>query len=203
MMQFLIQLLKTMPMKSFYYLSLPILLLLLAACDSGEIKTAPDSPASPEAFVDAHQQWANDIKAQVEEAKKNRTLKRKLKEEVGFDRFDGQEAEISQAEIFYDSLSTLHAEIIYFNVVPLGVKRWYIEKEEPILVEVFMYKQDESGSLIEEFLYRVFISPNDDIYEFRDATTQKIDFDRQNILVPELSKERKMLKDLANKYRPK
>lgn len=187
-------------MKAFFGILLGFVLI-ATACTPPKIE--PDNQVKEPAFnIDEATVKFNKLKDNVAEGKKKHKFKQKLREEIGMKAFNGAEVEVSQAELFYDSSATVHVEVIYFNVVPLGLKRWYFENEQPIAVEVCDYVQAEDASLEEKKLYRVLIAADDSAYEFPNPEID-LSMEKQAELVLELVKERKILKDLADKYRPK
>lgn len=175
---------------------------LCVSCDSGQKEASNNEEHKPSINVEEVAKKLEQLKANIAEGKKAHKFKQKLREEIGMKSFNSNAVEVSQAEIFYDSSATVHIEVIYFKVVPIGMKRWYFENGTPVAVESFDYEQAEDASLKEKYLYKAFMSADDSVYEFPNPSME-INAEKQTALTSELVKERQILKELADKYRPK
>ena len=140
------------------------------------------------------------LKENIETGKSKHKFKQKLREEIGLKKFNTAQVEVSQAELFYDTTAHVHTEVMYFNTIPVGVKKWYITDNNNAYVEVFDYKKAEDATLTENLLYKVIIKP--DMVNFFDA---KIDLpmEKQAELSVEITNEQEILTALAQKYTPK
>jgi hypothetical protein len=175
---------------------------LCVSCDNGQKATPESEDNKPKINVEEASKKMEQLKGSITEGKKAHKFKQKLREEIGMKSFNGNSVEVSQAEIFYDSSATVHIEVIYFKVVPIGMKRWYFDNGIPVAVESFDYEQADDATLTEKQLYKAFMSADESVYEFPNPAME-INAEKRTALTAELVKERQILKELADKYRPK
>lgn len=142
------------------------------------------------------------IKKAVAAGKESRSLKQKLREEIGLAKFDGQDIEISEAQLWYEGQNIKSIDAGFFDGAPIGVKHWYFEAGLPVAVEVAGYDTDDEGLLIEKASYTVLLDPK----ETQDSlinTAKELPTEQQALIFAENRKEWNKLKALSEKYKPK
>jgi hypothetical protein len=173
----------------------------LMACNNDTTETQEQEEVYKFDAQAAEKQYQS-IKTAVKEGKSSRSLKQKLREEIGLNRFDGQDIEISEAQLWYEGTTIKAIDAGFFDGAPIGVKHWFCDAGVPVAVEVAGYATDEEGLLIEKAKYVVLLDPKENQDSIINSTVE-LSAEQQSAIFAENRKEWDKLKALAEKYKPK
>lgn len=135
----------------------------------------------------------------IDKAKDEKKLKQKLREDIGIKMFDNEELEISEAELWYDGKDIVRIDVRFYSGAPMGTKHWYVKNGIPVGVSVAQFIQKEDDSVGERLMYELVYEENDQKWHlFDDKIVKQKDF-----YTTESNKEWELLKNLAEKYKPK
>lgn len=184
------------------YLAMIFLSFGMIACGNDSANQDKEKEAVYKFDAKAAETQFQSIKSAVKEGKASRSLKQKLREEIGLPKFDGKDIEISEAQLWYEGQSIKSIDAGFFDGAPIGVKHWYFEAGLPVAVEVAGYDTDDEGSLIEKARYTVLLDPKETQDSLINAA-EELSAEQQASIFAENRKEWDKLKTLAEKYKPK
>jgi hypothetical protein len=178
------------------------LLLILNSCNT-EVKKETDKKS--EFNFEAAGKLFNDNRIQTDKAKEEKKLKQKLREDIGLKKFDTQDVEISEAELWYEGQNIVRIDVRFYSGAPIGTKHWYIKDGKPVGVAVAQFAQAEDASLEEKSLYELLYDESEK--RWMPVNMQGGEKDLDEIKKEKYNKENnaewELLKGLSEKFKPK
>jgi hypothetical protein len=178
-------------------LSFLAILLLFSSCSQKVTKNEVDK-ATP-FNLEASKKSFTEYKNLIDRANDKKKLNQKLREDIGFNKLNNEDIEISEAELWYDGQNIVRIDVRYYDGAPMGTKHWYIKDGKPIGVSVAQFIQKKDDSIGEKLLYEMVY---DQIGSKWHNTASKSKYDK-DIYSVETNTEWEVLKNLADKYKPK
>jgi hypothetical protein len=180
-----------------YFLSKIILLLFLSSCVQNNSikeleKVAPFDPkAAKKSFLE--------YKIQIDKAKDSKKLKQKLREDIDLKKFNNEELEISEAELWYEGQNIVRIDVRYYDGAPIGTKHWYIKDSKPVGVTLAQFIQKKDDTIGEKLLYELVYDNIASKWHITDPKSKS----EKDIYSAENNADWEILKNLAEKYKPK
>lgn len=172
-------------------------LILSASCGQKENKNEADK-ASP-FNLEVTKKAFTDYKNLIDKAKEAKKLDQKLREDIGLNKFNNEELEISEAELWYEGQNIVRIDVRFYSGAPMGTKHWYLKDGKPIGVTVSQFIQKEDDSIGEKLMYELLYDENAKKWHNTDGKTGK----DKDLYSAENNAEWELLKNLAEKYKPK
>lgn len=178
-------------------LSFITLVLFLTSCAQKQTQKESDKPSVFN--LEATKKTFTDYKNLIDKTKEEKKLKQKLREDIGLNKFNNEELEISEAELWYEGQNIVRIDVRFYYGAPMGTKHWYIKDGKPIGVILSQFIQKEDDSIGEKLMYELVYDENAKKWHNTDGKTGK----DKDFYSAENNAEWELLKNLADKYKPK
>jgi hypothetical protein len=178
----------------FKLLSFFLVIFLLASC--AQKLTQNESEKALPFNLESAKKSFTEYKNVIDKAKDKNKLNQKLREDIVFTKFNNENIEISEAELWYEGQNIVRIDVRYYDGAPMGTKHWYIKNLKPIGVSVAQFIQKEDDTIGERLLYEMVYDQNGSKWLNTDAKS-KYTYSEETIT------EWEILKNIAEKYKPK
>jgi hypothetical protein len=147
--------------------------------------------------LEASKKTFTEYKNLIDRANDKKKLNQKLREDIGFNKLNNEDIEISEAELWYDGQNIVRIDVRYYDGAPMGTKHWYIKHGKPIGVSVAQFIQKGDDSIDEKLIYELVYDESGKKWLNKDVKSDKDLYSAEN------NTEWEVLKNLAEKYKPK